>query len=637
MIEDRGLDDPILKNDTNCFKKHLMTIIFILVAIVLISVIIVLVFVLSKKDDDKKEKTYEYEFGLNMDELRNKTNPDYMYEFNFLTPNSVEYTSLEEGDKKALKYLAKAAVILQNIHFRIDEPNNIPFKKFLEKVIKEEGNEQAILTKKVFDGQKGINAVDALGHEINLAKGIKLKPGMGVYPEDITKEELHNILIKMLKENKTEEVKNILNQRSIVERDGEYLKAVDYVDFFKDEFSKIADLLDEAAKVSTNSDFNEYLNLQAKAFRKADPVLDAHADIKWAELQDTPLEMTITRESYLDQLTGSFTKNEELSQLLKNNNIKPVPKDSLGFRLGIVNKNGTEMVLGIKQYLPLMAEKMPYNNEYNQSIISNDSNIKQTMVDVDLVILAGDCGAFRTSITLAENLPNDDKLSISMGGGKRNVYHRQIREAGGAGNPEKVKKFLDLILDPDQHQYYDYEADHWQTICHENTHSLGPVIKNDNLAEFSHIIEEIKADLGGLSFLDLLLEKGYYTEEQKNKIIVTYITGRLFPKEEPIITQEHLVGSVIENYYIFTHGGYEIKDGRIHVNIDKVNDIAKEMMKETIRVQLDNDYNKGKKYVESYFKWTDEMKLIAQKKSSISNSMIMAITKAELADMLLES
>jgi hypothetical protein len=440
----------------------------------------------------------------------------------------------------------------------------------------------------------------------------------------------------MLKENKTEEVKNILNQRSIVERDGEYLKAVDYVDFFKDEFSQIADLLDEAAKVSTNSDFNQYLNLQAKAFRKADPILDAYADIKWAELQDTPLEMTITRESYLDQLTGSFTKNEELAQLLKKNNIKPAPKDSLGFRLGIVNKNGTEKILGIKQYLPLMAEKMPFSDEYNQSIISNDSNIKQTMVDADLVILAGDCGAFRTSITLAENLPNDDKLALSMGGGRRNVYHRQIREAGN-GSPEKTKKYLDLILDPEQHQYYDDEADHWFTICHENTHSLGPVINNDKLAEYSHIIEENKANLGGLIFLDLFLEKGYYTEEQKNKIIVTYITGRLFLKEEPIITQEHLVGYVMENYYIFTNGGYEIKDGRIHVNIDKVVDIAKEMMKEAIRAQLDNDYNKGKKYVESYFKWTDEMKLIAQKKSSIYKPMIMATIKTELADMLLES
>ena len=488
----------------------------------------------------------------------------------------------------------------------------------------------------VFDGQKGINAIDILGHEINLAKGISLKPGMGVYPEDITEEELHNILIKMLKENKTEEVKKILNQRSIVERDGEYLKGVDYVDYFKDEFSEIADLLEEAAKVSTNSDFNEYLILQAKAFRIADPLLDAYADIKWATLQDTPLELTITRESYLDQLTGTFTKNETLKQLLEENNINPIPKDSLGFRLGIVNKNGTDMIVGIKKYLPLMADEMPYNDEYNQSIISNDSEVKQTMVDVDLVILAGDCGAFRTSITLAENLPNDDKLAISMGGGKRNVYHRQIREAA-AGTPEKTKQLLDLILDEEQHQYYDYETDHLFTIGHENTHSLGPVVKNDNLGEFSHIIEETKADLGALAFIDLLVLNGYYTEEQKNKIIVTYLTGRLFLKQQPLITQEHWVGSVMENYYIYKNEGYEIIDGKIHIYIDKIVDIAKQMLADMVRIQLDNNYDKVKAYVEQYFQWTEGMQIIAEKKSSVSNPMIMATIETELADELLEN
>ena len=162
-----------------------------------------------------------------------------------------------------------------------------------------------------------------------------------------------------------------------------------------------------------------------------------------------------------------------------------------------------------------MAENMPLNDLDNQSITSNDS-LKQTMVDVDNVLLAGDCGAFRTSITLAENLPNDDKLSIKMGGGRRNVYHRQIREAA-AGNPEKIKELLDLILDKDLHQYYDYEAEHLFTICHENTHSLGPVIEKDNLGEYSHIVEENKTDLGGLIFLDLFVENGYYTEEQKKK------------------------------------------------------------------------------------------------------------------------
>ena len=60
------------------------------------------------------------------------------------------------------------------------------------------------------------------------------------------------------------------------------------------------------------------------------------------------------------------------------------------------------------------------------------------------------------------------------------------------------------------------------------------------------------------------------------------------------------------------------------------------MMKEAIRVQLDNDYEKGKKKKKKYFIWTDEMKLIAQKKSSLSNPIIMATIDAELADKLLK-
>ena len=328
-----------------------------------------------------------------------------------LNSTSEEYVNLEDGDKKAIRYLVKAGEILEKIQLRIDEINNIPFKNFLEEEIKK-GEEKAILTKIVFDGQKGINAMDVLSNKINLAKGIEAKPGLGVYPEDITKEELHKILIKMLKEKKIEQVKTILNQRSIVERDGEYLKATDYVDYFKDDFKKMADLFDEAAKVSTNSDFNEYLNLQAKALRRADPLLDAEADIKWAQLQYTPLELTITRENYKDELTGTFTENEELKQLLRDNNISVVPKDSLGLRIGIVNKNGTDAILSIKKYLKLMDENMPHHESYNYSI-SDDEDVKQTMVDDDLIMLAGAVGAYRAGITLAENLPNDDKLSLS--------------------------------------------------------------------------------------------------------------------------------------------------------------------------------------------------------------------------------
>ena len=570
----------------------------------------------------------KYEFGLDMAELEKRTSKEFINTKVLLKADAPEYVALADGDKQALKHLVKAGAILENVHYQIDDHHNLPFKKFLEEEIKK-GNQQAVLTKILFDAQKGINAIDRLSNKIYLAKGITNKPGIGVYPEDLTKEEFHKILIKMIKEKKIDEVKKILNQRSVVVRDGEYLKSIDYVDYFKDDFGKMADELEKAAKVSTNKDFNEYLELQAKALRTADPMLDAYADKKWAELQDTPLELTLTRENYEDELTGTFTENEELQKLFKENNINPVPKDCLGLRVGIINKQGTENLVSIKKYLPLLAKNMPFNTEYEQNI-SQDKESKQTMVDVDLVMLAGNCGQYRSGITLAENLPNDDKLSLTIGGGRRNVYHRQIRFTS---DPSKLQELLDEILDKEQHKYYDREADHWFTIGHENTHSLGPKKPNDKLGKYSHIIEENKADMGGLAFLDLLTKEGYYTEEQKTQIIVTAVADT-FLKVKPTLSQAHRVRTVMQNYYLFKRGAYEIKDGKIHVNIDKVVPAANEMLAEIVRVQIDDDITKAEKYVTDNFVWTDEMQLIGEKLQKV-NKELNGKLENELADKLL--
>ena len=626
---DKDLNDPIFTDKgTNCFKKHLVTILIVTAVIIVIAVVIILILVLKDDDKDKDKEKKPYDYGLSLDELKRRTDPEYLNTFILLKPTSEEYLNLDDGDKEALKYLVKAGAILENIQLRIDEHNNIPFKNFLEEEIKK-GVEKANLTKIVFEGQKGINAMDVLSNKIYLAKGITQKPGLGVYPEDITKEELHKILINMLKTKKIEEVKKILNQRSIVERDGEYLKATDYIDYFKDEFLKIAEYFEKAANVSTDKDFNEYLLLQAEALKTADPLLDAKADIKWADLQYTPLELTLTRENYRDELTGTFIENEELKNLLKENNITPVPKDSLGLRIGIVNNEGTDKIIEIKQYLPYMAGEMPYTDEYNQTISENDT-IKQTMVDADLIMLAGDCGAYRGGITLAENLPNDDKLSLSMGGGRRNVYHRQMR----ASDPSKIQALIDAVLDEGQHQYYSTEADHLFTICHENTHSLGPRITDDYLGQYSHIVEENKADMGGLIFLDLLQEKGYYTEEQKKQIIVTFIVNS-FMREKPSLSQPHWVRSVMQNYYQFINGGYEIRDGKIHVNIENVVSIAQGMMKEAIRVQLNNDLQKAEEYVFKYFNYTMEQQEIGQKILKVKKALNGKLIN-KLADKFLE-
>ena len=247
----------------------------------------------------------QFEFNLPMEELEMRTDKEHLMTKKMLKADAPEYLELADGDKKALKHLVKAAYILEKINMQIDCHHNLEFKKFLEDEIAK-GNKPAELTKILFDAQKGINAIDTMSNKINLAKGIGEFPGKGVYPEDLSKEEFHNILTKMINEGKIEEVKNILTQRSVVERCGDELVGIDYIDKFKEDFSKMADEIDKAAETSTNADFTEYLKLQAKALRTANPMLDAYADKKWATLQDTPLEFTITRENYEDEMTGTI-------------------------------------------------------------------------------------------------------------------------------------------------------------------------------------------------------------------------------------------------------------------------------------------------------------------------------------------
>ena len=575
----------------------------------------------------------DFEMNLTMEELKKRTHKDYLTTKKMLAVDAPEYTELAEGDKEALKHLVKAAVVLDKINMQLDNPNNLPFGEYLEAEISK-GNEQAKLTKILFDAQKGVCSLDRESNMIELAKGVSMRPGKGVYPQDLEKEEFHTILINMLNNGKVDEVAKILNQRSVVERVGNALVATDYVDKFKDDFAYMASELEKAAETSTNADFNEFLKLQAKALRTADPMLDAYADKKWATLQDTPLEFTITRENYSDELTETVVENPELKALLDENGITPVAKDFLGGRVGIINKKGTDSILNVKKFLPLMAQNMPFKDDYIQNI-SPDKESKQTMVDADLVAVTGDVGEFRAGITLAENLPNDDKLSIKeLDGGRRNVYHRQIRLITSDDAREKMKKRLEATLNPELHKYYNDEADHWFTVGHENGHSLGPKSGTEGLGKYKSIIEENKADMISLAMLDILTEAGMYTPEQREQIIVTYAADNMM-MSKPTLSQAHRVRSVMQNYYFIKEGAIEISpEGVLNVNIDKMVPTARKMLEEIIQVQLKGDFSKGEKYVTDYFVWTPEMEKMAENIKKVSKTLNGKV-ESPLADKLI--
>ena len=509
------------------------------------------------------------------------------------------YQALAEGDKKALTSLIRAARIINDVALEQDHPMNLTLKKGLEKQAKESSHAAKAL--KLFNSLNGVAGLNGIDPEpVEIFEDVHIYKGRNFYPTDLSVSEFHSILERMIKQGRLDEVRQIVSARTMVRRKGEDLVAIDYTEYFAKEFSAAANELELAAHYSTNHAFNDFLGWQAQALLQNNEDMDMLADKHWAVLQDTPLEFTLSRENYDDEMTPTIFENNALRALLEERQIDVTPKDMLGARVGIINKKGTDLILTFKEQMAKLAGLMPYADKYEQKINSGDE-VKQTMVDVDLATLQGDYAQCRGAITTAQNLPNDDKLSVKTGGGRRNVYHRQVRMSG---DKERTKRLLEALLDKDFHQYYDEEAEHIFVIGHENGHSLGP----DNsykkaLGVYQHTVEENKADVVSIAMMPQYVKVGIIDEVTLKKVYVTWIV-RLLLKAKPQLIQPHRMGDLIHFNYLMKHGAIEMTaENKLKVHFEKMPAVMNKILEETIAVQLSRSPQKAKEFIDENTEW----------------------------------
>ncbi|MCI5634382.1 MAG: hypothetical protein MR350_02875 [Alphaproteobacteria bacterium] len=540
-------------------------------------------------------------------ELKEKVN-EQMRKIELIDENNPAYTALSDGDKKALKYLADAAKIMNNVALEMDNPHNLAQKKALEEAAPT--NEQATLTLKLFNSLNGVAGFNGIDKEpVELFEDIKMQKGCNFYPAGLTAEELAQIISAMLDAGHENEVRKILSARTMVRRNGDFLKAIDFTEYFAKEFSEIANLLECAAHFADDDLFKDFLGWQAQALLQNNEEMDILADKHWARMQDSPLEFTISRENYEDKLTPTIFDNAELTNRLAKLNIAPVPKDMLGVRVGIVNKEGTTLLLKFKDEMTKLAGLMPKADSYTQNIGGN-SGLKQTMVDVDLTMLSGDYAMCRGGITLAQNLPNNDKPSLKHGGGRRNVYHRQVRQSG---DKEKTAQILNGLVDSELHQYYDEEADHLFTIGHENGHSLGPDSSYQTaLGVYQHIIEEHKANLISASMMPEYVKAGIISAEQLKKIYATWVIKRHLMTAYPSSGEAHRVADLIEYNYLTAHNAiYFDKNKKLHIDFAKMPQVCRAMLEDIISIQLSKSPEYAKAYIEKWTDWSEISQYVA--------------------------
>ena len=524
------------------------------------------------------------------------------------------YKNLSDGDKKALKYLVNAARIINDVALEMDHPMNLVQKQALE--VAAEKSPYAANALKLFNSLNGVAGSNGVDKEpIEIFEGIHQFAGRNFYPTDLSSEELCLILNKMLDENRILEVKNILSARTMVRRDGEYLKAIDYTEYFAEEFSEIANELECAAHFTTDELFKDYLGWQAQALLQNNPEMDILADKHWAEMQNTPLEFTLSRENYDDKLTSTLFSDKELCARFEKHNIHPVPKDMLGIRVGIVNKEGTELLLRFKEEMLKLASLMPLCDKYEQNV-GGKKGLKQTMVDADIVALTGDYALCRGGITTAQNLPNNDKPSLARGGGRRNVYHRQVRQSGDS---KKTEKILKTLVAPELHKYYNPESDHLFVIGHENGHSLGPDSTYQTaLGIYHHIIEEHKADMISATMMPEYVKAGIITEEQLKSIYLTWIVKRHFMVAFPEDREAHRMADLIEYNYLHDYGAFWFdNDKKLHIDFAKMQSGSRSLLEKIIEVQLSKSPEFAKEFVDKWTSWGKMSQYIAEFKQSL--------------------
>lgn len=546
-------------------------------------------------------------------ELKQKVSKE-MRQIVLIDKDNESYKNLSDGDKKALTHLVNAAKIINDVALEMDHPLNLVQKQALE--VAAETSPYAANALKLFNSLNGVAGSNGLDKEpVEIFEGIHSYEGCNFYPTDLDSAELQKIINQMLDDGKTEEVKKILSARTMVRRDGKYLKAIDYTECFEPEFSEIANELECAAHYTTDELFKDYLGWQAQALIQNNVEMDILADKHWAKMQDTPLEFTLSRENYDDKLTPTIFANKELCQRLEKLGINPVPKDMLGIRVGIVNKKGTDLLLKFKDEMIKLASLMPYCNEYTQNVGGN-KGLKQTMVDADIVALTGDYALCRGGITTAQNLPNNDKPALSHGGGRRNVYHRQVRQCS---DKIKAQKILDGLVAPELHKYYDEDADHLFVIGHENGHSLGPDSSYQTaLGIYQHIIEEHKADVISAAMMPEYVKAGIISEEMLKSIYATWIIRRHFMIAFPQDREAHRVADLIEYNYLHEHGAFYFdKDKKLHIDFEKMKNVCKQLLADTIKVQLSKSPDYAKDFIDRWSDWKDMQQYIADFKKNL--------------------
>jgi hypothetical protein len=413
---------------------------------------------------------------------------------------------------------------------------------------------------------------DRLTHNEAFIASAPPKPeGANFYPAGATKAEIEAWL-KALPEAERANATGFFTtiRRSMAAKGGKPgFKIVPYSVEYQGELARAADLLREAANLTTEPTLKAFLTSRADAFLNNDYY---QSDVAWMGL-DSSIEPTIgPYEVYEDEWFNAKAAFEAF--------------------IAVRDDGETAKLAKLGAELQGIEDNLPIDPKLRNPKLGGMAPIRV----VNVILAAGDGN--RGVQTTAFNLPNDERV-VKEKGAKR-VMLRNIQEA-------KFKLVLAPIaakvLDATQQKNVRFDAFFTHTVMHELMHGLGPhQIKVDGrdttvraqLMDTYSAMEEAKADISGLFAMQQLLDKGVIEKSMQEAIYDTFLASA-FRSIRFGVNEAHGRGIAIQLNYLLDFGAFTVDStGAFAVNPAKIKDGVKALTGEIMTLQAAGDYAKAK-------------------------------------------
>jgi Peptidase family M49 len=404
-----------------------------------------------------------------------------------------------------------------------------------------------------------------------------MPPGHDLYPHGLKVEEIERYVAQHPADKPA-----IYAPYTVVKRQGNRLAGTPYHVEYRDLLEPMAKALREAAALSDDPAFANFLRLRADALGTDDYY---KSDLAWLDLNDPKFDIIFAPyETYLDELLGV--------------------KGSYGGAVMIRNEPESRKLALFQRYVPEIQDALPLPAADRPSKRGHAT----PMEVMDTPYRGGDLRHGYQAV--ADNLPNDPRVHQAKG--TKKLFFKNFMDArvNFVVLPVAAK-----LMDAAQAKQASAEGYLAAVVMHEIAHGLGPsfahrggkqVAINEAIGPVYAGLEEAKADVTGMFGLEWLMQHGAVAASRREEYYASYVAG-IFRSVRFGAAEAHSKAELMEFNYLVEQGAIRPVNGRYTIVYAKAPAALAALAKELLEIEAAGDRSRAEAWFAKYGKMSGDL------------------------------